>query len=416
MKTDDEYKESRQFLVEFILDNNQAFSILNCKSFRQLLSSLDKNFTVPCDKTVKTMIGSAYEWSCTQLSELLMSDCIAASITTDFWTSRTKHGYIGITCSWISIDWKPKEALLELERVPYPHTGVVISQILKSVFEKWKIEKKVIALTTDNGSNIKKAARLLNTIDHLPCAAHTLQLTVGQGLNIIKVFVLRVKRLIDFFHVSPKQSERLNAAQQEIGYKKNLSVIGDVSTRWNSSFYAWKRLLILQRAIIFLPSRLKSDLNNDVRNDGEKLERIMLTNNEWELLSKLVDILEGFEEVTALLSGAKYTTISLIYPAISRVILEIKPRSEPSLSTITGNDEEEFVDDDDQVTILENIEEIIEYDKDTVEIIDGNNKCRKKVDISKPLTLSAGSYIKEIKKKCMKVWQNIGKHLLLLLW
>ncbi|CAI2201921.1 19866_t:CDS:1, partial [Funneliformis geosporum] len=45
--------------------------------------------------------------------------------------------------------------------------------------------------------------------------------------------------------------------------------------------------------------------------DGEKLEQIMLSNNEWELLIKLVDILEGFEEVPALLSGAKYITISL---------------------------------------------------------------------------------------------------------
>ena len=67
-------------------------------------------------------------------------------------------------------------------------------------------------------------------------------------------------------------------------------------TRWNSSFYAWKRLLKLKRVIIFLPSHLKSDLNADIRKDGEKLERIMLSNNEWELLSKLVDILEGLKK------------------------------------------------------------------------------------------------------------------------
>ena len=76
--------------MEFILDDNQAFNILNCKSFRNLLKSLDKNFVIPCDKTVKTMIGQANLWSCTQLKELLKSDCIATSITTDFWTSRAK--------------------------------------------------------------------------------------------------------------------------------------------------------------------------------------------------------------------------------------------------------------------------------------------------------------------------------------
>ena len=204
------------------------------------------------------MIGNAYTWSCEHLIELLKSDCIAASITTDFWTSRAKHGYIAVTCSWVSMDWKFKEALLVLQQVPYPHTGEIISKLLTESFRKWNIEKKIIALTTDNGSNIKKASRLINTIDRLPCAAHTLQLTVGKGLNIIKVLVLRVKRLIDFFHVSPKQTERLMAAQHELGYKKVVSVVGDVSTRWNSSLYTWQRLLILKCAIIFLPTHLQS--------------------------------------------------------------------------------------------------------------------------------------------------------------
>ncbi|CAI2200579.1 505_t:CDS:1, partial [Funneliformis geosporum] len=80
----------------------------------------------------------------------------------------------------------------------------------------------------------------------------------------------------------------------------------------------------------------------------------MLSNNEWELLSKLVDILEGFEKVTVLLGGAKYITISLMYPAISRIILEIKPRNEPSPCIIETEDE---FDDIDQITILENMEE-----------------------------------------------------------
>ncbi|CAI2200135.1 5748_t:CDS:1, partial [Funneliformis geosporum] len=53
---EDEYKESHHFLVEVILDNNQVFNILNCKSFHHLLSSLDKNFIIPYDKTIKTMI------------------------------------------------------------------------------------------------------------------------------------------------------------------------------------------------------------------------------------------------------------------------------------------------------------------------------------------------------------------------
>ena len=47
-----------------------------------------------------------------------------------------------------------------------------------------------------------------------PCAAHTLQLVVGKGLNSIKLLGLRAKRLIDFF-LRPKQSQRLETIQKK---------------------------------------------------------------------------------------------------------------------------------------------------------------------------------------------------------
>ena len=125
---------------------------------------------------------------------------------------------------------------------------------------------------------------------------------------------------------------------------------------------------------------MQSDLNPNAKGDGLKLERIMLIKDEWELLNNLIDILEGFEEVIALLSGAKYVTISLMYPAIFWIITEIKPVNEPSL-TITGIEED--LEEVDQMTVFENIEKIIGDSKDSIEVIE--NKEKKNLDISKPL-------------------------------
>jgi hypothetical protein len=280
-KSESEYRKIRQNLTEFIIDDNQPFFILQNKRFRKLLLSLDENFDIPCDKSVKLMIGEAYEWSKDQLLELLKVDCIAASITTDFWTSKAHHGYISITCSWISHDWILHETLLALKQVKYPHTGEVIKTILDDIFSYWQITSKLLTLTTDNGSNIKKAGRLMkSTVFRLSCAAHTLQLSIGKGLNLVKVLIFRAKRLIDFFHISPKQRERLQTAQEFLGYNSINHVIGDVSTCWNSTYYAWEHLIELKRAIKFLPEQLKSDLNKDVQKDGERLEKIMLSDDE----------------------------------------------------------------------------------------------------------------------------------------
>ena len=87
-------------------------------------------------------------------------------------------------------------------------------------------------------------------------------------------------------------------------------------------FYAWKRLLILRRAIVNLPSRF-----------------LILTQKRWTKITT--------NNVIVLLSGAKYVTISLMYPAISRLITEIQPNSEYLITEI-----------DDEAGILENIKKL----------------------------------------------------------
>jgi len=58
-------------------------------------------------------------------------------------------------------------------------------------------------ITTENGANMKKAIKNMNIVSKnikwQPCTAHTLQLVIGKGLNVVKLLVLRTKRLIDFF-------------------------------------------------------------------------------------------------------------------------------------------------------------------------------------------------------------------------
>ena len=54
-----------------------------------------------------------------------------------------------------------------------------------------------------------------------PCTAHTLQLVVGKGLNVVKLLVLRSKRLIDFF-LRPKQSEMLEKIQKNSQFQDDV--------------------------------------------------------------------------------------------------------------------------------------------------------------------------------------------------
>src|SRR5260363_234188 len=110
-------------------------------------------------------------------------------------------------------------------------------------------------ITTDNATNMIKGVRIiksqLSEVTRQACAAHTLQLTVQQGLKQCKEVHCRMKNLIAFFKL-PKQVQRLYEAQLQIkgtnisdnqneNYKLDpLNVLSETKTRWNSTYLAWK--------------------------------------------------------------------------------------------------------------------------------------------------------------------------------
>jgi len=68
-----------------------------------------------------------------------------------------------------------------------------------------------------------------------------------------------------------------------------------VQTRWNSSYYAWERLIKIKAYIQALLPELINSSNLDDKKDGKTLEQIMLTSDEWDLLQELIMILGPFE-------------------------------------------------------------------------------------------------------------------------
>ena len=55
---------------------------------------------------------------------------ITVHLTTDLWTAKSRHGYLGITMTWLTSDFEFKEALLICNHLPHPHTDEVISNEL----------------------------------------------------------------------------------------------------------------------------------------------------------------------------------------------------------------------------------------------------------------------------------------------
>jgi hypothetical protein len=202
--------------------------------------------------------------------------------------------------------------MLEIKYAPSSHTANLVAELLYECISSWDLNGRITAIITDNGSNMKAAFPILTqkdqceAIQRLLCIAHTLQLAIGKGLAPVEILAARTKRIINFFSTQ-KQIERLEEVQRKLGYEDIMHCIQDVQTRWNSSFYACDRLFYLKDAIIQLQTDLYASTNREDKKDGTKLKKIMLFEEEWELLDKLIDLLSPFEGATRYFSGNTYS-------------------------------------------------------------------------------------------------------------
>ena len=86
------------------------------------------------------------------------------TICLDGWTKKgLSSSFLGISACWFdTVSDKPQHALLDLNMIQHPHTGVMLCECLAKCLEKWEIPKeKVMLIISDNGSNMVKAIRLL---------------------------------------------------------------------------------------------------------------------------------------------------------------------------------------------------------------------------------------------------------------
>ncbi|CAB5217502.1 unnamed protein product [Rhizophagus irregularis] len=101
--------------------------------------------------------------------------------------------------------------------------------------------------------------------ERIPCAAHTLQLSIGKGLDKIRQLVDKCKCLITFF-AGDKKKQQLKEAQM----------------------YLHRQLIILKPAIAILKASLISNVSSNIHKEGEKLEELYPTVHEWKVIKEIV--------------------------------------------------------------------------------------------------------------------------------
>ena len=349
-------------IIQMLITDIRPLYTVENEGFKNLIKLLEPRYTMVSRQHIqKKLIPKLFDTVCVKLKALLDS-AGTVNITLDIWSNRRMHSYLGITCHFLTESLELKSLLLSCNRLYGRHTGEHILSEFDRIASTFNITDKIFQIVTDNASNMRKAFPTLpgfeledidsdsesessgaeevdedndvvdlssmNEIEtnsgkvyhRLSCFAHTIQLSVKDGINECRSLTNSLKkasRIVSHFHKSTIDTESLENVFDKVLIAKN-------ETRWNSQLMMVRRLIEADDA---------SDLNSIISNSKREL---LLTASDKSALRELVNIFDQFEVVSKLVQGEKYASISLALPSfigLKKHLESINVRRLPTLVT-----------------------------------------------------------------------------------
>ncbi len=151
-------------IFDFVIDDVQPFSLVEQPSFKKLIEGISGGKTVMCRKTLVQRIEREFAAMRENLTATLKKVAYVCT-TADLWTAHNRS-FFGMTCHWIEEHTlERKSAALACARVKGRHTFDVLAAKISEIHADYKLQHKVRATVTDNGSNFVKAFHEFETTE-----------------------------------------------------------------------------------------------------------------------------------------------------------------------------------------------------------------------------------------------------------
>jgi hypothetical protein len=328
-------------ILNFIVENNLSFNILNSDSFKDLLNYYNKSTPIINRMKIKIILENTYKRYFSvflqQIQQNIKNDG-SFSLTFDIWTSNSQTAFMGIILTFIDIDFKLQYKLIGFNELTESHTGLYIFEEFTKLLNEYNI-KNILTITRDNASNNDKFIDLFKaknkTLYDIRCAAHIINIITQ---TILKDYILNnqtekaISEYTDRLNENTNENENNDIVTTKLRklvvlikynlenrklliegiekYKKegiipsnyNTTRIPlDNATRWNSTYKMIKTAIDLKQPLIYIA---KVTTNKDYK-------RYILTETEWTELNELKNIFEIFIKPSVKLQAEIYTTLNL---------------------------------------------------------------------------------------------------------
>ena len=149
-------------LTLYIVRSMQPLSIFDDVHFRDLIQHIDPRLSLPSRSTLThSHLPELYREAKAKLKQKLAAVKWVA-LTADGWTSNSNDGYLTGTVHYVSDKMKMVSRVLSTWCVEVSHTSENLAKELQDLVNEWQLTDKIVAVVTDNASNIVKAVNEIN--------------------------------------------------------------------------------------------------------------------------------------------------------------------------------------------------------------------------------------------------------------
>jgi len=362
-------KHLDELVIKFVISETQPLAIVDKPSFVSLVQlGLPKGLKVMCRKTLKLRINNMYLSMIDNIISTL-GNVMYVATTADCW-SKGKRGYLGVTCHWIDSNSLQRHSVsLACSRIKGRHTYDVVASALYKIHATYKIQNKIVATTTDSGSNFVKAFKSYQTLrnsdeeedddedeneddeiinlfeildnitheqeeantfiqlpPHLRCASHTLDLIAKIDVdkmvqNSDTTFKKCYRKALGKCSSLWTKQNMSNLVAEKIHDTLEVYLKTPNKTRWNCTYDS-----LLQIKNILLGSNGHNKMNNIM--DFCEIQRF--TNQEVHLIQEYCEIMTPLAESLDFLQGEATMFMGYLLPTLHAldkklIILQQKP-------------------------------------------------------------------------------------------
>ncbi|ODM89477.1 Zinc finger BED domain-containing protein RICESLEEPER 3 [Orchesella cincta] len=155
----------KKHLLSFIVKTDQPFSVVENEAFIGMMKYYtfqNPNTQLPSQTTVRNWISETYAEEKAKLLHSLTTNDGQISFILDGWSSSNMKSFQGAIACWINKDWKLCNSTLNLTILTGEHTGANLCSAFETVLEDFKLWPKLLAITTDNASNMTTMLKKLD--------------------------------------------------------------------------------------------------------------------------------------------------------------------------------------------------------------------------------------------------------------